>query len=218
MLFSAFTFTAISAASLEVFSIKTYTYLGPTVEAHVKVTPIPSGCTTVVTGTWTDPEGGQVTRNSIASGTRRRAEFPIYSTLTGTFVFTVDKINCGESYSYNGNDSVSVTIGGDGTGDEGCTTDCVSVRSIRMIERAHVVKAVIKVVNEDGSSVQGATVDATWDTPNGSTEVSGTTNSRGKLRFSTPKDSSGVYTLTISDVTSAGLTYDPNEVSNSITV
>jgi len=99
-----------ASSNLSVYSIQTYTYLGPTIEAHVKVTPLPSECVTVVTATWTDPAGGAVTRNSIASGTRRRAEFPIYSDLYGTFVFTVDDINCGGQYKYNGNDSVQVTI------------------------------------------------------------------------------------------------------------
>lgn len=95
---------------LEVFSIDIFTHLGPTAEAHVKVQPLPSGCVTVVSGTWTDPNGGTVTRNSIASGTRRRAEFPIYSDLYGTFVFNVDDINCGTEYTYIGNDTATVTI------------------------------------------------------------------------------------------------------------
>ena len=95
---------------LEVFSISIYTYLGPTVEAHVKVYPLPSGCTTVMTATWTDPLGHSSTQNAIALGTHCRAEFPFNSGLTGTFVFTVDNITCGTDYTYHGNDSMSITI------------------------------------------------------------------------------------------------------------
>jgi hypothetical protein len=172
--------------------------------------------------------GDTLTRYAIASGTRRRAEFPIYSALAGTFVFTVDNITCGSTYTYNGHDSVSINIGSSstpaptpgGSPGGGCTTNCASVSSIIMIEKPTVVRAVVKAIDENGSNVQGATVEATWNTPSsGSPTASGTTTNKGEVVFKTPKDTSGNYTLTINGVTSAsGLTYDPDTLSNSITV
>jgi len=201
---------------LEVYSIQLFTYLGPDVEAHVKVTPLPSDCVTVVTGQWTEPDGNYVVSSSIASGTRRRAEFPLYSDQAGDFEFKVLDINCGNTYSYHGNDSATITLGNTPAPSEspvpgpgGCT-NCMSISSIAMSQKGKKIYATLTVQDANGNPVDGAAITAYWVQSVPSTAevtytseyVGGTSNRKGNAVFSYPENGSGMYTIQIVMVTS----------------
>lgn len=197
---------------LRVFSIKTYTYLGPTVEAHVKVVDENGGNVrgAVVNGVWTQPDGSQLSRYD-RLGTRLRAEFPLYSDQSGTFTFDVANITlAGYTFDPNGGapTTVSIDIGEPATG---CTADCASISSIKMSERKGDVRALVVAEDETGDAIRNGVVTATWTLPDGSTVgQSLTTNRKGKARLSVPATDVGTYSVTIDDVTAAGLTFDPD--------
>ena len=218
---------ACEADCLRVYSIKNYTYLGPDAEAHVKVVDEYGGAIrgAVVYGVWTLPDGTTLGRYDMI-GTRLRAEFPLYTDQGGTATFTVAGITKA-GYTFDPAGSALLSISAD-LGDpapppppqpELCVVECVSVGRITMSERGGDVRAVARVVDEDGDAVVKAVVAATWTLP-GDTEVTQTlsTNKRGKARFEIPAAATGVYTITINDVTFAGLTYEPDVTSNSYTV
>jgi hypothetical protein len=66
----------------------------------------------------------------------------------------------------------------------------------------------VTVRTSSGAAVSGATVTITWRLPNGSTLVqSAATNSSGVATF-TARSSRGTYTLTVTNVTKTGYTFD----------
>ncbi|MEZ5097008.1 MAG: hypothetical protein R2731_13440 [Nocardioides sp.] len=76
---------------LRVSRIQTYTYLyGIPLQANVWLVNEDGGAVrgAVVQGQWTQPDSSTVTRYA-RIGVRGRAEFPLYTTQTGTFTFTV---------------------------------------------------------------------------------------------------------------------------------
>ncbi len=212
---------------LRVYSIKNYTYLGPDAEAHVKVVDEHGGAIrgAVVYGVWTLPDGTTLGRYDVI-GTRLRAEFPLSTDQGGTATFTVAGISkAGYTFDPAGSTllSISVDLGAPAPPPppepEPCAVDCVSVARINMSERGNNVRAVARVVDENGDAVVKAVVAATWTLP-GDTEVTQTlrTNKRGKARFEIPAAATGVYPITINAVTYAGLTYEADVTSNSYTV
>jgi len=105
----------------------------------------------------------------------------------------------------------------------GCT-NCLRVTSISMSGTATRNKAyatgVVTVRDENNAAVGGATVYVTWRLPNGSTRTaSGNTNSSGEVSFSTLSNR-GTYTLTVTNITKAGYTFDSENsvLSASITL
>ncbi len=76
---------------------------------------------------------------------------------------------------------------------------------------------------EDGAAavVRGATVQATWTFPNGSSQTrTATTDAAGRAKFSTRVNGSGTYTLTVTNISATGYTFDPasSVLSRSIVV
>ncbi len=209
---------------LRVYSIKNYTYLGPDAEAHVKVVDEHGGAIrgAVVYGIWTLPDGTTLGRYDMI-GTRLRAEFPLYTDQGGTATFTVAGITkAGYTFDPAGSALLSISVDlGDPTPPqpEPCVVNCTSVARINMSERGDNVRAVARVVDENGDAVVRAMVAATWTLPDG-TEVTQAlkTNKRGKARFKVPAADAGVYTITINDVTFTGLTYEADVTNSSYTV
>jgi len=197
---------------LRVFSIKTYTYLGPTVEAHVKVVDENGGNVrgAVVTGVWTQPDGSQLSRNDIL-GTRLRAEFPLNSDQSGRFTFEVANITLA-GYTFDPKGGAATTVSIDiGEPSTGCSVDCVSIASIKMSERKGDVRALVVAEDETGAAIRNAMVSATWTLPDGSTVTQSlSTNRKGKARLSVPVNDVGTYSVTIDDVSATGLTFDPD--------
>jgi hypothetical protein len=72
-------------------------------------------------------------------------------------------------------------------------------------------KADVTVVDNDGATVNGATVSANWSgLVNGA--VPGLTNTTGLASFTSGKSKqSGVFTFTVTNVTAPGYTYDPDQ-------
>jgi len=182
----------------------------------VKVDPLPLECVTVVTGRWTGPDGATRESNSIASGTRRRAEFPFWSeTPSGTFEFVVVAITCGTEYSYHGNDSASITISptptpapADPVPAEPSPTDpptteppipSMSIISISMSHKGKRIWATFTVVDANGDPVEGAVVTAYWVSPASTIveeDVDATSNRKGEVAFIFQEKGSGTYTFT----------------------
>lgn len=71
------------------------------------------------------------------------------------------------------------------------------------------VTGVVTVADENGAAVSGATVHSVWTMPDGSTLAqSATTSGRGEAKF-TGSDGTGMYRLTVTDITLDGYTFDP---------
>ena len=82
------------------------------------------------------------------------------------------------------------------------------------------VRAFVTVENENGAPMPGARVFVSWDLPDGNTLADDEdTNGSGVARFN-QNNNLGTFTLTITDVTLAGFTFDPDNsiTSDSITV
>jgi hypothetical protein len=103
--------------------------------------------------------------------------------------------------------------------------DCLRSQSITLTAKAKSpagpvkITGVVVVKDENGAVVSGATVSATWQLPDGSTQVkTAVTNSQGKASFTT-SGGHGVYTLTVTGITKAGYDFDPENsvVTKSIT-
>ncbi len=109
-----------------------------------------------------------------------------------------------------GTDSDQVTIT---VNSSGCASNCLRSTAINLSYQARgstaTVNGRVTVKNENGANVQGATVYATWTLPSGATQSqSAVTNSRGIAQFRV-RSGFGVYTLTVTDITKTGSTFDP---------
>jgi hypothetical protein len=105
-------------------------------------------------------------------------------------------------------------------GTTGCTSNCLRVNRIQMKAVGAGVGAQVVIQDENGNNISGATVNAHWDLPGGGTaDQTGNTNSRGRVTLKV-RGGAGTYTITITDVTLAGYTFDPDNsaiLTNSIT-
>ncbi|MCA9942229.1 MAG: hypothetical protein KC449_02045 [Anaerolineales bacterium] len=106
----------------------------------------------------------------------------------------------------------------------GCTVNCLRVTDITFMGAAFGtqgrVRAFVTVENENGAPMPGARVFVSWDLPDGNTLADDEdTNGSGVARFN-QNNNLGTFTLTITDVTLAGFTFDPDNsiTSDSITV
>lgn len=106
----------------------------------------------------------------------------------------------------------------------GCTVNCLRVTDINLIGVAvgpqGRVRAFVTVMNENGTPMSGARVFVSWTLPNGNTPIDNQgTNGQG-VAFFNQNDGLGTFTLTVTDVTLTGYTFDAaNSVtSNSVTV
>ena len=82
--------------------------------------------------------------------------------------------------------------------------------------------AVVKIVDENGAGVSGATVSGDWSGLT-SSSVSGTTGTDGRATLNSGfvRNANGTFTFTVTGVTAAGFTYNPAlnvETTDSITV
>ncbi len=104
----------------------------------------------------------------------------------------------------------------------GCTSNCLRSTNIALSARGTSpvrVTGRVTVKNENGASVSGATVSATWTLPNNTTQaLSAVTNSNGIASF-TVSDGRGTYTLTVTNIAKTGYTFDTanSVLSKSIT-
>jgi hypothetical protein len=199
---------------LQVFSIKMYNYVSADAQANVQIVDENGSLIrgAVVHGVWTLPDGTTVEQYANI-GTRGRAEFRLYTDQSGTVTLTVvDAALAGYAFDPAGSNLLSASIDIAGSvppPDPGvCTTGCLTVNSIDMSSRGRMVRGFALVLDENGSSVSGVSVDATWTLPDGST-VGQTlsTNRRGQARLSVPVAGSGDYTVAVNDATLAGYTF-----------
>jgi len=200
---------------LQVFSIKMYNYVSADAQGNVQIVDENGSLIrgAVVHGVWTLPDG--TTQDQYANiGVRGRAEFRLYTDQSGTVTLTVvDATLAGYAFDPAGSNLLSASIDIVGSvpppPDPGvCTTDRLTVSSIDMSARGKSVRATVQIHDENGSSVSGVSVDATWTLPDGST-VGQTlsTNRRGKARLSVPVAGPGDYTVAVNDATLAGYTF-----------
>jgi uncharacterized delta-60 repeat protein len=90
-----------------------------------------------------------------------------------------------------------------------CVTQCLRSTQIQLISTATGVRGQVTVQNQDGAAVPGATVAITWTLPGGSLQnKTAKSNSLGIASF-TVAGGSGTYTLTVTNITKAGHTFDP---------
>ena len=102
-----------------------------------------------------------------------------------------------------------------------CSTNCMRLFNIRMYNQVDRVTGLVSVVDENGGRIFGAVAHATWTLPDGSVvDQYANIGVRGRAEFSFYPTASGVYTLTVVDITKDGYTFDPANstiLSNSIT-
>jgi hypothetical protein len=90
-----------------------------------------------------------------------------------------------------------------------CTTSCLRVTAIRFRPDLSSLTAVVTIKDENGAAVPSAAVSAHWDLPGGNViDQTKTTDASGAATFRV-KGGPGTYTITITDVTLAGYTFDP---------
>ena len=91
----------------------------------------------------------------------------------------------------------------------GCTTNCLRVTAILLKTNATGVQGQVTIKNEAGVAVSGAAVSVHWNLPGGGTmDQTKNTNATGKASFSVT-GGTGTYTITVTNVTKAGSTFDP---------
>ena len=103
-------------------------------------------------------------------------------------------------------------------------TKVVYVENIEMalasVPGGFVAEAVVTITDLDGYPCPGAVVTGNWTSPKSSTSVE-TTGSDGRVTLTSLKSKDALpYTFTVTDVSAAGYTYDPNlnvETTDSIT-
>ena len=99
----------------------------------------------------------------------------------------------------------------------GCSTNCLRVFNIRMVNQVDRVTGLVTVVDENGGRIFGAVVHATWTKPDGSVvDQYANIGVRGRAEFSLYPTASGLYTLTVVDIVKDGYTFDPAN-SNTLT-
>jgi hypothetical protein len=82
--------------------------------------------------------------------------------------------------------------------------------SISMELNRKIVTSSVKVLDDRGARIYGATVFATWTFPDGTTDsVTGTTDTFGDVQFEVRK-SKGLFNFTINDITKDGYVFDPD--------
>jgi hypothetical protein len=98
--------------------------------------------------------------------------------------------------------------------------DLLRVSAISISSQGRNINALIQVADQNGDVVSGATVEAVWTFPNGSTTVlSGVSNGNGEVIFTVQK-SKGTHTLDIANVSLSGFTFDPDNsiLTQSLTI
>jgi hypothetical protein len=91
--------------------------------------------------------------------------------------------------------------------------------SAKLLKNQVSVTGIVTVKDANGTVISGATVAATWTTPNGTTQnQTANTGTGGSANFST-KSGRGTYTLTVNNITKTGYTFDKtgSVLTNSIT-
>jgi hypothetical protein len=100
-----------------------------------------------------------------------------------------------------------------GSADSGCTVSCLRVAAIGMTLTTRAgsgfVNATVTVRDENGAPVARALVSAVWDLPGGGTMAqTKNTGPSGTAAF-TVSGEAGIFTITVTDVTKRGYTFDP---------
>jgi subtilisin family serine protease len=133
-------------------------------------------------------------------------------TLTpGTYAVTASAVG----YNSQTATGVVVTAGGTTiqnfalTPQTGCTSNCLRVTAIAMSAPLKSTNATVTVKNENGVAVSKAVVFVHWDYPSGTVDQNTRTNGGGNAAFRLSVTTTGTYTITVTNVTKAGYTFDP---------
>jgi hypothetical protein len=152
-----------------------------------------------LTGTSSNP--GLVPDGNITfagSGGERTVTVTPAAGLTGSALITVT-VSDGSSTAAS---AFTVTV-------NGCNTACLRSTAVGMQSRFNSVTGRVTVRDENGTVVPGARVSVTWTRPDGSTESqTRTTNTAGVVLFSVSALDPGTYTITITNITKSGYTFD----------
>ena len=149
---------------------------------------------TIASYTWAFGDGGTST-----------AANPSHSyTAAGTYAAT---LTVTDNEGATASASVTITVTNPSTG---CTSNCAIVSNISLSVRGNgSLVGMVTVVDENGSTLSGATVNVLWTLPDGTTmTASATVSSRGTARFNLSDFGSGSYTLAITGVSLNGYTFD----------
>jgi hypothetical protein len=91
----------------------------------------------------------------------------------------------------------------------GCTSNCLRVTAIALKGNSTTVQGTVTIKNEAGVAVSGAAVTVLWNLPGGGTLTqTKNSNATGLAKFNLA-GGAGTYTLTVTNVTKAGMTFDP---------
>ena len=99
-----------------------------------------------------------------------------------------------------------------GGGDELMHVEAIRMRYRDFGDSRYIVYGVLRIVDEAGAPLEGATVDVEWTLPDSSTETQQmVTNSRGLARFRVKSRDTGAFEMCVTDVALDGYVYDPGQ-------
>ncbi|MCA9943005.1 MAG: PKD domain-containing protein, partial [Anaerolineales bacterium] len=125
-------------------------------------------------------------------------------TAAGTYVAT---LTVTDNEGATATDTVTITVTDPSAG---CSSNCARVTAINLAVRGNgSLVGNVTVQDESGDSLVGAVVSATWTLPDGSTTTAtASVSGRGTARFNLGDNGPGTYTLTITNVSQNGYTFD----------
>jgi PKD repeat protein len=184
----------------------------PTAVANADVTSGTAPVAVNFTGSGSSDSDGTIASYAWAfgDGATSNTTNPSHSyTAAGTYVAT---LTVTDNEGATATDSVTIIVTEPGTG---CTSNCAIVSDISLVVRGNgSLVALVTVVDENGSTLSGATVDVIWTLPDGTTmTATATVSGRGTARFNLSDFGPGSYLLAITDVSLTGYTFD---VDNSV--
>lgn len=136
------------------------------------------------------------------------------STATGMHTFTATSTLSGDSNSANNSASTTTTVVAPATSTKTMSVSALTLTRTKLLTSSRLTSTV--TIRSNGVAVSGAAVTVRFTYPNNSTyTMTATTSATGVATFNRTVTAKGTYTVTVTNVTKSGFTY--NAASNALT-